>query len=78
MKLALQQEYLKKVLAQVSRAVPGKPTLPILSNVLLTTDQGRLRSKRRTQNVKCRTACIDRALLASATRSALYALRFMF
>ena len=43
MKLAIQQENLKKALAQVSRAVPGKPVMPILSNVLLTTDQGRLR-----------------------------------
>lgn len=43
MKLAIQQETLKKVLAQVSRAVPGKPVMPILGNVLLTSDQGRLR-----------------------------------
>jgi DNA polymerase-3 subunit beta len=43
MKLAIQQENLKKALAQVSRAVPGKPVMPILGNVLLTSDQGRLR-----------------------------------
>lgn len=43
MKLIVQQENLKKALAQVSRAVPGKPVMPVLGNVLLTTDQGRLR-----------------------------------
>ena len=40
MKLAIQQENLKKALAQVNRAVPGKPPFPILGNVLLATDQG--------------------------------------
>jgi DNA polymerase-3 subunit beta len=43
MKLAIQQENLKKALAQVSRAVPGKLVMPILGNVLLATDQERLR-----------------------------------
>ncbi|WP_245863081.1 hypothetical protein [Candidatus Viridilinea mediisalina] len=39
----VQQENLKKALAQVSRAVPSKPVMPVLSNVCLATDQGRLR-----------------------------------
>ena len=43
MKLALQQEQLNHALAQVSRAVPSKSVLPILGNVLLSTDEGRLR-----------------------------------
>jgi DNA polymerase III subunit beta len=43
MKIAAQQENLKKALAQISRAVSGKPVMPVLGNVLLATEQGRLR-----------------------------------
>lgn len=43
MKLSTQQENLKKALAQVSRAVPGKPALLILGNILLTAEGERLR-----------------------------------
>ncbi|MEN9936224.1 MAG: hypothetical protein RLZZ387_2803, partial [Chloroflexota bacterium] len=43
MKIAAQQENLKKALAQVGRAIPGKPVMPVLGNVLLATEQGRLR-----------------------------------
>jgi len=37
------QENLQRALAQVSRAVATKTALPVLSNVLLSTDDGRLR-----------------------------------
>jgi DNA polymerase-3 subunit beta len=43
MKLSTQQENLKKALAQVGRAVPGKPALPILGNILLTAEGEQLR-----------------------------------
>lgn len=43
MKLSCLQENLDRGLNIVSRAVPAKSTLPALSNVLLTTDQGRLK-----------------------------------
>ena len=43
MKLSCLQENLDKGLNIVSRAVPAKSTLPVLSNVLLATDQGRLK-----------------------------------
>ncbi|MCC6314412.1 MAG: DNA polymerase III subunit beta, partial [Thermomicrobiales bacterium] len=37
------QETLQRALAQVSRAVATKTSLPILSNVLIATEEGRLR-----------------------------------
>lgn len=43
MKLTCLQENLKRGLATVSHAVAGKSTLPVLSNVLLATDGGRLK-----------------------------------
>lgn len=43
MKLSCLQENLDKGLNIVSKAVPAKSTLPVLSNVLLATDQGRLK-----------------------------------
>jgi|HigsolmetaAR202D_1030399.scaffolds.fasta_scaffold00025_65 DNA polymerase III, beta subunit len=43
MRLSCLQENLKKGLATVSHAVAGKSTLPVLSNVLLATDRGRLK-----------------------------------
>lgn len=43
MKLTCLQENLKRGLATVSHAVAGKSTLPILANVLLATDGGRLK-----------------------------------
>lgn len=43
MKLTCLQENLKRGLATVSHAVAGKSTLPVLSNVLLATDKGRLK-----------------------------------
>lgn len=43
MKLTCLQENLKRGLATVSHAVAGKSTLPVLSNVLLASDGGRLK-----------------------------------
>lgn len=43
MKLTCLQENLKRGLATVSHAVAGKSTLPVLANVLLATDGGRLK-----------------------------------
>jgi DNA polymerase-3 subunit beta len=43
MKLSCLQENLKRGLAIASHAVAGKSTLPVLSNVLLATDEGRLK-----------------------------------
>lgn len=43
MKLTCLQENLKRGITNVSHAVPGKSTLPVLSNILLSTDGGRLR-----------------------------------
>jgi DNA polymerase-3 subunit beta len=43
MKLSCLQENLKRALAIASHAVAGKSTLPVLSNVLLATDDGRLK-----------------------------------
>lgn len=43
MKLSCMQENLAKGLAIVSRAVAARSTLPVLGNVLLATDQGRLK-----------------------------------
>jgi DNA polymerase-3 subunit beta len=43
MKISVIQDNLQKALASVSRAVDNRPTLPVLSNVLLTTEDGRLR-----------------------------------
>jgi len=42
-KVSCLQENLQRALSQVSRAVATKTTLPVLSNVLLATDDGRLR-----------------------------------
>lgn len=42
MKVSCLQENLQHALAQVSRAVATKTALPVLSNVLLSTDDGRL------------------------------------
>ena len=43
MKLSCLQENLKRGLAVVGHAVAGKSTLPVLSNILLATDEGRLK-----------------------------------
>lgn len=43
MKLTCMQEDLKRGLAAVGHAVAGKSTLPVLANVLLATDEGRLK-----------------------------------
>ena len=43
MKLSCLQENLNKGLAIVSRAVATRSTLPITNNVLLATDEGRLK-----------------------------------
>ncbi len=43
MKLSCLQENLKRGIALVSHAVPTKSTLPVLSNILLSTEGGRLR-----------------------------------
>src|SRR5579859_3298867 len=43
MKLTCLQEFLKKGLSIANHAVASKSTLPVLSNVLLATDDGRLK-----------------------------------
>lgn len=43
MKLSCLQENLSEALAALSRVVPTRTTLPVLSNVLLTTEGGRLK-----------------------------------
>ena len=43
MRISCLQENLRRGLGVVSHAVAGKSTLPVLSNVLLSTDNGRLR-----------------------------------
>lgn len=43
MKLSCLQENLKRGLAVVGHAVAGKSTLPVLSNILISTDEGRLK-----------------------------------
>lgn len=43
MKLSCLQENLKRGLAIVGHAVAGKSTLPVLSNILIATDEGRLK-----------------------------------
>ena len=43
MKISCLQENLAKGLATVGRAVATRSTLPVLSNILLETDEGRLR-----------------------------------
>ena len=43
MKVSCLQENLAKGLSIVGRAVPGRSTLPVLSNVMLATDGGRLK-----------------------------------
>ncbi|NJM05735.1 DNA polymerase III subunit beta [Candidatus Gracilibacteria bacterium] len=43
MRISVLQENLKRGLATVGHAVAGKTTLPVLSNVLLATDGGRLK-----------------------------------
>ena len=43
MKVSCLQEALQRALGQVSRAVATKTALPVLSNVLLATDEGRLK-----------------------------------
>ena len=43
MKVSVSQENLHRALGQVMRAVASKTTLPVLNNVLLTTDDGKLK-----------------------------------
>lgn len=43
MKVSCLQEQLQRGLSRVSRAVASRSTLPVLSNVLISTDDGRLR-----------------------------------
>lgn len=43
MKISCLQEHLKRGLAVVSHAVAGKSTLPVLSNILIASDDGRLK-----------------------------------
>ena len=43
MRLSCQQEELQRALGHVSRAVAKKSTLPVLGNVLFTTEDGKLR-----------------------------------
>lgn len=43
MKLSCMQDNLNRGLSVVSRAVSARSTLPILSNILLSTDNGRLK-----------------------------------
>ncbi|MHB1337613.1 MAG: DNA polymerase III subunit beta [Bellilinea sp.] len=43
MKVTVQQQHLAHGLGMVSRAVSPRSTLPVLANILVTTDEGRLR-----------------------------------
>ena len=43
MKVTCQQDQLQRALAQVSRAIASKTALPVLANILLSTEDGRLR-----------------------------------
>lgn len=43
MKVSVQQQHLAHGLGMVSRAVSPRSTLPVLANILVTTDEGRLR-----------------------------------
>jgi DNA polymerase III subunit beta len=43
MKVTVLQENLARGLSIVSRAVSSRSTLPVLSNILIATDEGRLR-----------------------------------
>lgn len=43
MKVSCQQDQLQRALAQVSRAVASKTALPVLANILLSTEEDRLR-----------------------------------
>ena len=43
MKVSVLQENLLKALLRTSRVVPAKPQLPVIQNVLLSTDEGRLK-----------------------------------
>ena len=43
LKVACQQDQLQRALGQVSRAVASKTALPVLANILLSTEEGRLR-----------------------------------
>ncbi len=43
MKITCKQQDLSRGLSAVSHAVSNRSTLPILSNILLATDQGRLK-----------------------------------
>src|SRR5574341_1529568 len=43
MRVSVLQENLSKALSIVNRAVPSRPTLPVLANVLLSTEDQRLK-----------------------------------
>ncbi|MGV2437330.1 MAG UNVERIFIED_CONTAM: hypothetical protein LVT10_22540 [Anaerolineae bacterium] len=43
MKVSVLQENLQKALAAATRAVDSRPTLPVLANVLIATEDSRLR-----------------------------------
>ncbi|MFN8372684.1 MAG: hypothetical protein U0694_07380 [Anaerolineae bacterium] len=46
MKVSVLQENLAKGLSIVSRAVENRPTLPVLANVMLKTEDARLKARR--------------------------------
>ena len=46
MKVTVQQQQLSHGVAIVARAVTSRSTLPVLSNILIKTDEGRLRTLR--------------------------------
>ena len=63
MKVTVLQENLARGLNTVSRAVSPRSTLPVLANVMIATDEGRLRLSATNlsypgvrQNVRCRIA----------------------
>ncbi|MBO9309683.1 MAG: DNA polymerase III subunit beta, partial [Chloroflexi bacterium] len=43
MQVSVLQEHLAKGLDTIARAVAARPTIPILGNVLITTEDGRLK-----------------------------------
>jgi DNA polymerase-3 subunit beta len=58
MKINCKQQDLSRGLSVVNHAVSSRSTLPILSNILLTTDNGRL--KLSSTNLEIRDQLLDR------------------
>ena len=57
MKASVSQMHLAHSLSTVSRAVNPRSTLPVLANVLVATDEGRLRLS--ATNLELGISCLD-------------------